>query len=134
MSLFNWSDKFKIGIDSIDLQHQKLVEILNELHEAMLTEKTELIMGDTLNKMVTYTQEHFAFEEGLLRQAKYPELDTHKKAHEAFVAKATALSSRFSEKKQTLNVETWDFLKNWLKNHMLGEDKKYVAHLKSQGQ
>ncbi len=133
MALFSWSEKYSLGIPSIDAQHQKLVGMINTLHEAMKAEKSEEVLAGILDGMAQYAQEHFTYEEGLLAQAQYPELESHKVIHDSFVKKALALAEQFKEGNKVLTIETRNFLKDWLQGHILGEDKKYVAHLKAKG-
>ena len=35
--LFPWKDAYSVSIPLIDKQHMKLVDVLNQLHDAMLT-------------------------------------------------------------------------------------------------
>ncbi|MGK5088464.1 bacteriohemerythrin [Bdellovibrionota bacterium FG-2] len=133
MGLFAWSDKYSVGIPSIDAQHQHLVEMLNKIHEAMKVEKGEEALAEILAAAVKYAQVHFTYEEGLLAQAQYPELEHHKEFHIAFAKKAEALIEQLKEGKQVLTIETWKFLKSWLQEHIQGEDKKYTDYLKAKG-
>ncbi|MGK5088754.1 bacteriohemerythrin [Bdellovibrionota bacterium FG-2] len=133
MALFEWGKKYSVGIASIDQQHQKLVEMLTTLHEAMKQEKGEETLEGILAGAVKYAQEHFSYEERLFSQTQYPEFEHHKQAHDAFARQANTLMQQFREGKQVLTIETWQFLKKWLEDHILGEDKKYTAHLKTHG-
>jgi len=35
MALFDWNDQLSVGVAEIDKQHQELVKLINDLHEAM---------------------------------------------------------------------------------------------------
>ena len=35
MAIFIWDDSYKTGIESIDIQHKKLVDLLNQLDESL---------------------------------------------------------------------------------------------------
>ncbi|MBU3850967.1 MAG: hypothetical protein SPE30_03815 [Candidatus Treponema excrementipullorum] len=54
MSKIQWQDNFNIGIDEIDLQHKKLLQIFNELY-ALSTDGSQnyrVLIGKTLKKTV----------------------------------------------------------------------------------
>ena len=35
MAFFEWDDNYSVGVAEIDQQHQRLIGLINELHEAM---------------------------------------------------------------------------------------------------
>ena len=50
MSKIQWQDNFNIGIDEIDLQHKKLLQIFNEMY-ALSTDESQnyrVLIGKTL--------------------------------------------------------------------------------------
>ena len=67
MAFFNWEDRFSVGIAEIDMQHQKLVQMLNELYDAMKAGKGNDVLGKVLNGMIQYTASHFATEERYMK-------------------------------------------------------------------
>ena len=117
-----WSDKLNIGIAKVDEEHQKLVEILNQLDEAMRTGKGSRIMGEILSQLVEYTKFHFASEEELMIEAEYPKLKLHQAQHRQLVEKVEKLNKKFHNSGQRITKETMEFLKYWLTNHILVDD------------
>ena len=41
MSLITWNDTLSIKVEEIDIQHRRLVELINELHDAMSQGKAD---------------------------------------------------------------------------------------------
>jgi len=72
MALFTWSNEYSVKIQSIDRQHQKLIDMVNELHEAMKAGKGSLLAPDIVGRLATYAQEHFAHEEEMMKLAEPP--------------------------------------------------------------
>ena len=72
MALIDWSESMSVGIPGIDEQHKKLVQMINELHEAMKARKAADVMGKILDELIRYTTTHFGFEEKLMQQQKQP--------------------------------------------------------------
>lgn len=75
--LFPWSDTYGVKIAIVDSQHKVLVDLINELHRAMITRKGKESLGGVLASLIKYTKSHFAAEEGLLRANQYPDLVNH---------------------------------------------------------
>jgi hemerythrin len=129
MAFFDWSEKYSVGVPSIDGQHKRLIEIINSLYDAMRAGHGEFALGKTLDDLVDYTKTHFRFEENLLQTKNYPDLAAHKKVHEGLTAQVMDLVKQYKAGKATLSIQTGTFLKNWLGNHILNTDMKYSAHL-----
>lgn len=45
MAFINWSDKLSVGVQQMDMQHKRLVELINELYEAMNSGKGNDVLG-----------------------------------------------------------------------------------------
>jgi hemerythrin-like metal-binding protein len=131
--LLIWQDAWSVGISTIDYQHQKLVSILNELHEAMSRGQGSRLLSGILDRLVTYTKEHFSAEERLLEAHRYFDLGAHRAEHRHLTGRVLELQSEFVAGRVTLSVEVMQFLSEWLKNHILGADKRYAAVLNARG-
>jgi hemerythrin len=117
----------------MDSQHKMLIEIINELHEAMLTQKGNQEVGLALDRMMEYTQRHFRDEERILAANQYPLYAYQKSQHDAFILKVQEFKHELQQGKLTLSIQVSKFLKDWLINHIQGEDKKYGIFLNSKG-
>jgi hemerythrin len=122
-----------VNIKEIDLQHQKLVELINNLHDGMKAGKGKEILGEILSELVNYTSFHFAFEEKLLEKYVYPETIAHKRQHSDLVGQVLAYKESYESGKTVLSIEIMNFLKDWLTTHITGTDKKYSTFLNSKG-
>jgi len=131
--LFPWSDAYTVKIAIVDSQHKVLVDLINQLHQAMIARKGRESLGGILASLVTYTKSHFAAEEGLLRANQYPDLADHKPEHERFTQTIVEFQGRFQRNEVAMTIDVMDFLKDWLVKHIMGVDKKYVPHLSARG-
>jgi hemerythrin len=131
--LLPWSDTYSVKIAAVDSQHKVLVDLMNELHQAMIARKSTEILGAVLANLVKYTKSHFAVEEGLMRVNQYPDLLNHKAEHEQFTQTIMGFQGRFQKHEAAMSIEVMDFLKEWLIKHIMGVDKKYVPHLSARG-
>jgi hemerythrin-like metal-binding protein len=130
MAFFDWNSDFDTGIALIDSQHRKLIDLINALHEAMLHRKGKEIIGDILRETVEYSKYHFSTEEKAFAVNRYPDTPDHVKSHDGFRETAAKLLKDFGEGSLSVTIDTLDFLADWVKNHILAEDKRYVPFLK----
>ena len=128
-----WNESWVIGVQEIDAQHKNLVSILNQLHQAMALGHGKDVLGSTLNSLVSYTKAHFAAEERLMLQSRYPDLTAHKKEHEVLTEKVVEFQRNFDAGRIGLGVDVMQFLSAWLQGHIRGTDKKYVPFLHANG-
>ena len=133
MAFFNWEDKFTVGKKEFDDHHKRLFVLINQLYEAMHAGKGQEELQKILNNLFDYTVFHFSSEEKLLLQNGYPEYQKQLAQHEAFKAKIIDYRTKLAKGQIGLSLQVATFLKDWLLNHILVEDKKYEAFLKAKG-
>ena len=61
-----WKDEYSVGLDSIDQQHRKLINLINQLTTAVEYSTGEEFEREALAELVDYTKTHFSYEEGLM--------------------------------------------------------------------
>jgi hemerythrin-like metal-binding protein len=132
MAFMAWGPMFKLGFGDIDQQHQHLVEIVNELHDAMV-KKDRAAVSKVLNELVGYTVSHFAFEEKLMDQYGISTAAAHKAEHKKLVAEVSAFKTKFDTGSAAVTIELMGFLSDWLRNHILKTDRGLVQELLSKG-
>ena len=134
MSLIAWDDKFSVGVREFDDAHKRLMALLNQLWDANEQRQGGDVLGRILAELISYTATHFAEEEALFRKWNYPVFDRHKDIHEKLKATAVSLQQKFaSEKADVISDEVFDFLRDWLTKHILGEDMLYKSYFNSLG-
>jgi hemerythrin len=133
MALMQWKSDYSVNVAEIDRQHQKLIQMINDLNDAMVEGKGKDAIGKIVDGLVNYTGTHFSTEEKYFDKFGYPESYSHKMEHVAFVKKATEFKSGFASGKLGLSIDVMDFLSKWLQNHILVNDKKYSPFFNSKG-
>ncbi len=125
MALIEWTEDFSVRVEEIDLQHKKLVQMINELHRAMLDGKGTVFVGDIISRLADYTIYHFQTEEKYFDKFGYLQTELHKKVHSDFVKKVSEFKAAYDTKEVMLTIDVLEFLSNWIREHILGEDMKY---------
>ncbi|MBN2525009.1 MAG: bacteriohemerythrin [Deltaproteobacteria bacterium] len=130
---FKWDKSWEIGLEEIDAQHRQLVDIINELGEAMKSRKTIDVIGNVLKELEDYTRKHFAFEEALMRRYGYEGLDAHKPLHVKFVSQLREFRNEAAGGSISIGVKMYNFLGDWLRGHIRGTDTQYAEVIKAKG-
>jgi hemerythrin len=129
--MFEWQESYKIGVGSIDAQHQILFQTAARLRDAMLAGNGKAAVGPILERLVKYTESHFAHEERLMHLYKYPHLAAHKAQHDALARQVRDFQARCQSGQATITVQLLQFLKNWLVGHIRESDLKLVPFIEN---
>jgi len=133
VEIMPWKEEYAVGIKQIDEQHKRLVRLLNDLHQAMAEGKGRGVMAGILAQLIDYTKGHFATEERLMQGYSFSGYAGHKSEHDQLTKTVLNFQQDLNSGKAVMSIEVLDFLKNWLRNHILGTDQKYGPFLKSKG-
>jgi hemerythrin-like metal-binding protein len=128
-----WKDDYSVGIESIDEDHKKLLNLINNLQTAIHYHTGEQFERQALDELVNYTKYHFSREEELMEKFGYPELEAHRAEHARMIEKVGVFIEQYEQKQYEALEEVAEFLKNWLVNHINGTDKRYSAFLAEKG-
>lgn len=124
--VFPWSKNMETGLDAVDRQHRKLVDLLNRLANYLIYED-EQKLADVFDELAEYAAYHFTTEEGIWDE--YFGSDSwavqHHKSHEAFLPKIVRLKEQETGKPlRDVVHKIVNFLVNWLAYHILNDDKR----------
>ena len=133
MALITWSNMLSTGVSEQDNQHKKLIDLINQLNEAMLAGKGNEVLGKVLSELVNYTVTHFGYEEKLMAQHSYEDTPAHKAEHAKFVQTAGDLKKKFDSGKAVITTEIMNFLRDWLTTHIMKTDKRLGQALNKAG-
>ena len=131
MVAIQWDEKqFATGHAVVDKQHRDLFKLVNDLHEAIVAQRSKDVLMPTLERLAKYTVEHFHTEQDLMASLGYPEFAAHKQRHDELTAKVVELMEGYRSGKVTLPVTLSRFLSEWLNHHIKGEDKRMIEWIR----
>lgn len=133
MSLISWSAMLSTGVEQIDTQHKKLIELANNLNDAMHAGKGKEALKPFFDELVKYTVYHFGTEEKLMGEHPYPDVAEHKEQHKKLVAEVSAFKAKFDSGNAMISAEVMNFLRDWLSKHIMQTDKKFGKALNGAG-
>lgn len=136
--MIQWEKQYELGIESIDSQHKKLIEITSNLSVLL----TGAVQGDDIydemveiiHELSKYTVEHFKFEEGLFDQLGFEFKEKHIEEHNKLISEIEALDLRAVDEDQiTYGKKILKFLITWVFKHISGSDVLYKELFISNG-
>jgi two-component system NtrC family sensor kinase len=131
MAILNWNNQLVLGIESVDKQHKHLIDLTNQLDEAVAVGADRDTIINIVNGLIDYTVYHFQHEEGLMSAAKFnPTIQAiHEAEHKEFVAKMIKVQREVQSDIGVLSDDLMDYLVNWLCHHILSTDKQMALSL-----
>jgi hemerythrin len=131
--VMSWDDSLNTGIKSVDEQHMKLVETLENFICACEKNHADKDINKTLNFLEDYVVQHFKHEEDIQQEIGYPNYSIHKHAHEGFIEGFIELKADIDEEGVTDEIvhRLKDDLMKWVVNHVSTEDMRFGAYYRS---
>jgi hemerythrin-like metal-binding protein len=128
-----WKDDYSVGIEAMDNDHKKLLNLINQLQTATDYYTGQEFEKKALDELIGYTKTHFAREEKLLEENNYEDLKAHKEQHQLMIAKVNELVKEYENNSEGAIKDTLAYLKSWLIRHINGTDKEYGKVLNAKG-
>jgi len=123
VGIVTWSDEaYGLGHELIDSQHKRLIEMINDLHDALARGQVTEGVRRGIIGIVEYTQTHFADEERVMEELGWPGLKEHRKKHHALIRDVQRLLIRLRSGEDVGPLELLGFFRQWLIEHIEGED------------
>lgn len=129
-----WSDALSTGNRAIDNQHKYLVDIINDLAEAIETRQTGQSLKKIVNLLQYYTEWHFCKEEDCMDRLKCPAALKNKDAHAQFIQTFLAFRRELESGGDSHEIATrmYKTLVSWLVQHIQGIDSQ-LAYVSGEG-
>jgi len=128
MSRFVWDESIALNIAAIDDQHKALISWIDALDEAVRKGEGSQVIGDVLQKLISYVVMHFNEEERLMLSFNYPAFSSHRQEHDYYVTKMKDLQERF-QKGEEISSDMLDFMADWIVCHIKGTDQNFGRHI-----
>ena len=129
--VLQWKEEYLVGVDLIDEQHMKLIEIANRayalLKNELITDKYDQTI-EIIEELKAYTVYHFNCEEEYMKSIGYKKIFSHSILHREFLDKVSAVNLNEVDDDQNQNlIKIMNFVCDWLVSHIIREDKLITA-------
>ena len=124
-----WGEILSVGVDEIDEDHRKLVDLFTLLSHAVQEGEHRDYLAAILTELVNCTIWHFSHEERLMLKHGYREIADHKEEHRELVKSAKALQQKILAADNAIVDEDIEYLERWLTAHILTDDMKMGDYL-----
>ncbi len=91
-------------------------------------------MPKALKRLTDYTYYHFDEEEKFMRANNYPDIDAHRKEHQAFIEKVSNQIKTLTQANPEDGFIFYRFLGTWLLNHIAKSDKAWADYISTKKQ
>lgn len=123
MSLTSLKEGLRTGIDGLDYEHRKLVEVMEALCDSFDRAGPGGEVSDLFATLYTEASAHFALEESIMREKKYPFYDTHKADHERLLDKIRVMMEAYEGGMCTdCGTSLRTCLETWFAGHVADAD------------
>lgn len=130
-----WTEISSVGVESIDEQHRQIVAIANRLFQEIVKDTGVEAIFEILDEVARYADYHFSHEERLLKEHGFPPdaLERHIAEHRALTAQVQDFIAKARENTDLIDLEVYDFLRDWMNDHLQRTDKEYALFLSTRG-
>jgi len=120
-----WTPAMSVGVREIDDQHKQLFASAKRLLDAMLQGKGRYEIHSIVQFLEKYVVEHFATEEKLMDQYRYPSSLSHKTQHKLFTSDLVRNKTKLEDggADSATAIQIMQEISDWLVNHIGKTDK-----------
>lgn len=121
-----WNDALSVCIPEIDAEHQRFIQLVNDLNEAIIARMDLEVIKRCMQAILGDAAAHFAHEEALFKEWGYPAAGEHAERHAQITLALHEIMRRFEHGGTEYEwVEAGLEVKQALIGHLLTEDMKY---------
>lgn len=131
MALINWSADLSMDYPEMDVQHQHLIALVNTLYDRFEKGQHGRALLPMFAELVEAASAHFEYEEEMLEKRGYPRLADHRDEHRLLLDQLAGLAGELHNGNKSISAETFEFLCDWLVDHIVGADKDSAAHIRA---
>lgn len=128
-----WQDAYGSGHDLIDLEHRNLFRLANDVLSVCVSESPPPdAVKATLRDLVDHVVDHFAHEERVLAEVRYPALAEHRRLHATLADRAVGLLDQMRDDPPRVGGIVQFAAYELVALHFLGADRRFFRYLNAE--
>jgi hemerythrin len=131
MQHFKWTKAHAVHLPQVDAEHRNLYRMAEELHQAVRTGTEAARVRELIRPFLAAIEEHFAYEERLMKSAACPDMAWHKLQHDTARKRMKAFAGDIEVGNLEAPMEMLEFLARWFKDHVGLTDRMMGAHVRN---
>ena len=128
MKQLTLDETLALGIEEIDDDHSKLIELYNILNQSVTEDASREYIEAVLEELINCTIWHFSHEERLMVKYGFDGYEEHKTDHQDLIEGARKLQQKYLRLGK-LEEDDLVYLERWLTEHILVSDTKLATFL-----
>jgi hemerythrin len=131
-SMLRWGEDFSVGIPVLDQQHRAIFDLLAQAHELWRSGAGVAQLRPLLSRLGELLGSHFAEEERVLEDGRFPRLAEHAAEHRSALDEQSAIARRFDAGPDGGGLMpgwvVFEFLLRVAVIHVLSSDAEYARY------
>jgi hemerythrin-like metal-binding protein len=114
------------GVESVDQQHQELIRMINQLHQACVSGAAKEQLHEIVGFLKDYVISHFQHEEGVMQRHQCRSSSANILAHQKFLKAFTTIANDLDQNGPStrLALTLKEAVGDWLVNHICTVDSR----------
>jgi hemerythrin-like metal-binding protein len=123
MKWISWGAKQITGNADMDHVHKQLVDLINQLADAMENNKSKEFCINTLDQFIELTKANFIAEEQLMERLRYPGAEEHMALHAMMLEDVLAFKASYDASDAVESITLLVVLDSWLDRDIAQADR-----------
>ena len=131
--LIRFSPDYDVKVDELNRHHKKIMEYINSIHSMIKAGAAPASINKILKQMADFVVMHFGAEEKYFVKFGYKDYEAHKKIHDKLLGQVRDIVAKLDAGEEINMIALLTFLRDWLKDHIQGTDRKHSDFMNSNG-
>ena len=124
MQLLQWKPSFSLGIPAVDLEHRKMIKMINDVYASVDDKHDVEAVEAALGDIHAGISAHFALEERVMQEAAYSEYAAHKDNHEKLLDEIRDMMDSYADDPEAGREMLQHSLSDWFGHHFATFDAR----------